>query len=744
MNTTRWVAATGALVLLLGIAALAASRLGFVYDLGAFLPPPKTPEQRVLIDRVGQTPGSRFLIVGSRDRDGLVALADQLAESPLFSRVSSDTPGDLDVLRQGLAYEARFLLNDMDWSEQALSATLNERAGELALFADSALVRWIGADPALVTLSWWERQFSAPDTPWVTEDGTSLLLAETTEPAFDLAQQRQAVDQIVQAAKQVGLQDIEISGVGAFGVGLKETIETEAKFRSVVASAALIGVLLLAYRRWKLVLLAALPLLCAGAAGLIVLTLVYGEVHGITLAFGFTLLGVTIDFPLHLFSHSRHQAPEVASRSIRSTLLIGASSTAIAYLAIAFGGSAGLGQLGLFAATGIAVASLVSLYVLPMLLASPDARVAIGETTAPFLKPWLAVIVLLAAAATLSQQASKGLWNNDLASLSPVPKTQLLRDQEFREVLGAPSVRHLVAVEAQSEDASVAQTAVVIGHLLEAVERRELEGFRSGLGLVPPTEQQLRRKQQIPPEPELRRRLAEAAVGSGFVVEQFEPLMEQAQKTRTMPLIKASSYRQTDLQDLAGQFFYQSGNDRFISLVHLSGDISADLGDALAGTPGMLVDLKAASEELVTDYRSQLLLMLGGSLLIIALLLLLGTSLQRGAWALTTTLAAMASCALALTWLFEALSLYHLIGVLLVGGLVLDYALFLSKPGASGALLDSRHAVLACASSTLVAFGILALSGIPALQHLGTAVAVGVMGGFCLARLGVSPVRGGQ
>ncbi|GJM11042.1 MAG: membrane protein [Lysobacteraceae bacterium] len=740
MSQLRWVLAASLLAILSILTVVSIGRIQFVYDLAAFLPPPSSSDQRVLIERLGQTPGSNYLIVGSSNQAALERLSEALSQSSLFTRVSSDVPDDLTALQQGVAYDARFLLNDMDWTQSGLDRALAARAGELALFADTDLIRWVGADPALVGLAWWEQQFDAPDVPWVTEDGTFLLLAETVHPAFDLASQQQAVDQIVDHSLRIGIDDLEISGVGAFGVQLRQTIEAEATFRSVVASMALVAVLFFAYRRWKLVILAALPLLCASAAGFVVLGFVYGEVHGITLAFGFTLLGVTIDFPLHLFSHSRRQAAGLASRTIRSTMLLGAASTTVAYLAIAMGGAPGLGQLGLFAATGIIVAALTSLFILPALL-DEKAEVARSSAESVSMRFGLVVVVLVVAVTALFASAQ---WNNDLSTLSPVPKQALERDQAFREVLGAPSVRYLIAVEGHSEQVTVEETALVADRLRELVEHGGLAGFRSGLGLVPPIAEQRRRQQQIPTESSLRHRLAAAAKENGLTAMQFEPFIAQAVATKSMPLVTVSSYVSTPLEGMVEQFFYHGGDDRFVSLTHLTGEVPADLNHLLDGTSAQVVDLKSASEGLVADYRRQLLMMLGGSLVLIAVLLLVGTSAFRGIWVLSTTLATMSVTALALSGLYGALNLYHLIGVLLIGGLALDYALFLSRPGTSATIADSRHAVAACAASTFVAFSILGLSEIPALQHLGSAVAVGVSFGFALARLSIRPLVGGR
>ena len=82
-------------------------------------------------------------------------------------------------------------------------------------------------------------------------------------------------------------------------------------------------------------------------------------------------------------------------------------------------------------------------------------------------------------------------------------------------------------------------------------------------------------------------------------------------------------------------------------------------------------------------------------------------------------------CAILLV-LGQALSLFHLVALLLVAGLGVGYGLF----------FNSRHAdtdewrrtvlsVLLCSGTTISVFGVLALSRIPVLSAIGTTVALG-------------------
>ena len=94
-------------------------------------------------------------------------------------------------------------------------------------------------------------------------------------------------------------------------------------------------------------------------------------------------------------------------------------------------------------------------------------------------------------------------------------------------------------------------------------------------------------------------------------------------------------------------------------------------------------------------------------------------------------------------WLQGLLSLFDLMALTLVAGLGLDYALFYSKNHQRGNEADlekaqgaTARAVLLCALSSLLVFGILACSSVPLLQGIGTTVACGVVAAYLLARFG--------
>ena len=282
---------------------------------------------------------------------------------------------------------------------------------------------------------------------------------------------------------------------------LQETIRAEATARSIFASVALLLVLLVVFRSPRLLFLSALPLATGFLAGLTLVTLVFDTVHGITLAFGFTLLGVAVDYPLHLFSHAHGGSGRAAIRRIWPTMRLGVLSTAIAYLALAFSNSEGLAQLGLFTVAGVIVASLATRTWLPFLLADQAARLATGRAAGKRTETPLRGGVSPVGWPVLP--AFIGRWTRGYGMtifpasvLSPVSDWRPIA--YLRSATATPDLRYQLVLYNNSLEALLRDSEAVDVLLARAVDAGLLEGWQSVSQVLPSQQAQQRRQNAIP------------------------------------------------------------------------------------------------------------------------------------------------------------------------------------------------------------------------------------------------------
>lgn len=732
-------------VVLAVLAASAASQLRLSYTLTFFLPEPQTPSQRVLADRLGQGPGAALLFVD-------FGSAGQAARSRLLSRWQQAPPPGIAVVwprdDSTLALPeplmaGRLALAPQPQGSDAWAQVLADRANDLASVPDDALFDLVARDPTLQTLA--AMQQFLPALSGSGPQDKALLVLQATAPVFAIAEQQEVLAALRAALSAAGAPEARIYGTAAYGVNLQESVSRESALFTGVAGLALAVLVGLRFRALRLVIVSALPLAVGGATGLALLALTSPAVHGITLAFGFTLLGVAIDYPLHTLTHQQLGASD--HRQLWRTLSLGVASTLCAYGAFLLSGAQGISQLGLFAIGGITGAALATRFLDPSPRDS-QAPAAANATAQPRQlqlnhAPWL-----LALALTLPVLLTDSPFSNDLSALTPVPAATLAEDTALRQQFGAVDLRYLIALRHRDQDAVLAATERASQVLDAAVRAGELAGYGAVSAILPSAAQQAERWQALQRDPAGDRSAFNTALAaSPFAADAFDRYwQDRAPSSGAPPAPALKDFpAASPLGSALRAQLYERG-DQWHSLVYLRGLAEPRLlaqrlrsaQNSTASDRHTLVDLKEAANRLVASYRDRLLRVEAAALGLVLLLLWLATrELRRAIW-LTGCVAAAVAVSAAVALAFgRALSLFDLVSLALVAGLGLDYGLFYST--ARGAAQDhhARHrAVSLCALSSLLVFGILSLSSVPLLRGIGLTVAVGVAAAYLLTRLG--------
>jgi predicted exporter len=483
-----------------------------------------------------------------------------------------------------------------------------------------------------------------------------------------------------------------------------------------------------------------LPLGFGFLVGLAVVSVAFESVHGITLAFGFTLMGIAIDYPLHLFSHAKSAPADESVARIWPTLRLGALSTAVAYLAMAFSASNGLAQLGVFTAIGVLVAVTVTRFWLPCLL-PPGNEMPVPrhngstQTSLRFL-PVLLVMSIGSMFAVVFIDNS--LWNDDLASLSPVPQQRLLADQELRSGVGSADMRYQIVLADPSLDELMVRSEKLDDVLAIAANDKVLESWQSISNLLSSEARLNARMQAIPDIGELSAIVGDVVSATPFRPSAFDPFVQAAADLATKPPLTIERFDDSPLRSWLDSHLLKVG-ETWVSLISLRNPNVSELTLVLeeSGQGAELVDLKQSSIELIQAYRKNALAAIGfAALFIVGILWYQRRNVREVAWIVLTVAAALLLVTLSIVLFHGQMTVIHIIALLLVMGLGLDYALFLTRQESAAERQRSDHAVLACAISTTLAFGILAASSIPLLKFLGLTVATGSAASYLLAVVG--------
>lgn len=732
-------------------------------DLRRFMPNARTPEQKLLIDELGEGPGSRLLLVSLSGADAETlaarsqAMRARLSNDDRFVLVANGEGGLESFPEKLLPY--RYLLSptldtqrfDTPFLEAELQARVQDLGSPAAAFVEPLVPR----DPTLETLALaeaWEPS-NAPQRlhgVWFDRAGREALLAVQTRAAgFDPTGQRDAVDAIraaFDAARGAGKGTLEMTGPGAFSVEIGGRTEGEARWIGVIDTIGLLVLLFVAYRNWKIPLLGALPLASAGLAGLGAVALLFEGVHGITVAFGFTLIGVAQDYPIHFFSHQRAGVqPWSSVRALWPTLATGVASTCIAYATFFVSGVEGLEQLAVFTIAGLATAALTTRFFLPALvdrdLRDPAQSPRLERLRARIARvpqPRIALVVLALVALVIAARAPGAFWQNDLARLTPVPVDALARDAQLRAELGAPDVRYVIALPGRDAEQALQRSEQLAARLEGVrVDGGVLDGFDHPARYLPSVRTQRERQARLPDASTLRASLDTAVAATPLRSDVFDPFLADVEQARKATPLRPGDLANTPLAVRLDGLLLRSA-DHATALVSLTGLHAPDTVARIAAAEGgQLVDLKQASESLVVEYRERILLALALAAVLLVVAVWVALRSPHRVWrvlapmALTTViiLAVLRVCGVELT-------LFHLVALILAAGLGLDYALFFEHAGDDREeQLRTLHAVIVCSLMTLLVFALLALSSIPVLRAIGTTVALGVVSNFILGLL---------
>jgi predicted exporter len=738
-------------LLLAFIAALVLSfRLQLSFDLSAFFPRQADLTHQALLEQWSNGPGSRLVVIGINgvSHEKLVDLSDQLrhelATKPEFSAVVNGEPLENVATVPAPVDQYYLLLQDIDFSQTGLTQAVRLRFRDLAFGGGAELVDLIARDPYLATLDVLEglAPVKRSGDMWFAKDGSAVIMAETKAVAVDLSAQAKALGVIEDSFALIAegsTAKLQLTGVGAFSVELQKTISTEAVKRSVLATAALILVLLIIYKSSRLLVIAALPIGMGGLVGLAIVSLLFQQVHGITLAFGFTLLGIAVDYPLHLFSHAKSAGRGVIHR-IWPTMLLSVTSTAIAYLALLFSGSEGLARIGVFTTIGLIVAALATRWWLPDLLpyfVQPPASTALMDQLPRFRYIGALVVLVIASLVIVNSAARMEVWNDELSSLSPVPEHRLKKDIQLRSAADSPDLRYQLMLHETSLEALLLKSEAVEELLSDAVEQDLLSGWQSISHLLPSQRRLSERQAAIPDPALLAADLAVAVAPTSFHANAFDSFLKNSAIAKRLPALEPASYEGGILQAWVESHLIQRPG-HWIALTSLNDPRAAEFADFIESWEGVeLVDLQKFSTQLMRNYRTGITNTVAIATIII--IMLCWAVRKRGrevVWIALTVVASLAFTVSCILVTHASLTVIHLVALLLVLGLGLDYALFLSRKETSGERKLTQQAVFACAASTTLAFGMLAVSSIPVLKFLGLTVAVGSATSFLLAYLG--------
>jgi predicted exporter len=732
----------------------------FTADMSFFLPSRPTAEQQVLVDQLKESVVARLLMVGIEGGDaGQRAalsrdLRGRLAQLPAFAAVQNGEAGSQKADRDFL-FKYRYLLSPAvtpaRFTSDGLRSAIGNSIDLLASPAGMMLKALLPHDPTgelLELLSHLDAgaQPNSENGVWASRDGErAMLLVLTRALGSDTDGQEAAIASIRQqfaaSAAATGLPSAKLllSGPGLFAVHARATIKGEVSRLSLISTLAIIGLLLFVYRSLRLLGLGLLPVISGALAGVVMVSLAYGTVFGITVGFGSALIGEAVDYSIYYFVQSGQGGLAAWRQGFWPTVRLGVLTSVCGFAALLFSGFPGLAQLGLYSLSGVLTAAIVTRFVLPQ-LAGPETRMRdlapLGRQLQKFIEAlqglrWPVLILALGAALTLFSQGGR-LWSPELSALSPVSQADQVLDAALRADIGSADARYLVVIARPDREAAL-QVAEKIGARLDQLAGSGLIGsYDSPARFLPSRTSQAARRASLPTAAELRQRLVTALADSPLADKKLLPFLADIETARQLPELDRAALNGTSLALAVDSLLLQHATGWSVLLPLHAGKQPIDIArlrNELADSGALCIDMTSEFDKLYNDYLHEaMLLSLAGLLAIVALLAATLRSARRLAAVLLPLLLAVLIVVAALHLLGERLHLLHLIGMLLIVAVGSNYALFFDQARLERQLDPKTLASMLVANlSTAIGFGTLALSSVPVLHAVGATVGPGAI-----------------
>ena len=751
--------------LLVVLAAIALLTVNFKTDISDFFFQGDSPETALVAGKMqsGMLSRQYLLLLEPKNTEADIEsfvqdLQDMLFEVPQVKHVWKNANGASPSEQVG-AYYAPFavalhsLNPEVDVPLLFSSDALRARAKNIkqALLSQQfiGLQPLLHQDPMLLLMDWFNQlpKATVPDE----KRGFVGLTLETNVSGLDSAAQHVIYDGIRQSFAKVNAIHHEqfvlrLTGVPLFAMQIKQQVSEDVTMVSFISISLMALLFLITFRSLRGLLWVSFVLLGSVAMASIVTSLFFGYLHGLTIAIGSTLIGVCVDYPIHIMVHAASANPQESVRTsvrrIWPSLLLGGLTTVVGYIALSFAQHPGMQQLALFAGVGIATALLISRYVLPGMMQGYIEQVNVGINLHVWLQAikqyglFFRVIILLGCFIWSFWALPHLQWSDDLSKLSPSLTNLRDEDKAIRKQLNSIESGRFILIEGESLEQALRLNEHVFQKLSALKKKGDVQSFYSIYPWFASEELQHRNLKAFSQAKTENHTTAwqKALEAEGLSVEMLGNLSQYNNSSITFDAFKSSP-----VQNILENMYVK--NKRGVILINWLGMHDAlSVQHTLQNMQGVrYISQKEIVNKLSEDYRKQTVKMLQFGLLAIGLLLFLRfKSLWVAVRLLAPALVATLLVASAWSSLEVPMGMLHLIGLLLVVAICVDYAIFIYENRAED-IRRTFQAILVSALTTIAAFASLGFADNPALQAMAWTVAPGVLLGFMLCPLLLQP-----
>lgn len=508
---------------------------------------------------------------------------------------------------------------------------------------------------------------------------------------------------------------------------------------STIGVGSLLGIiflLLAVYRSALPLFLALLSIGCGLLIAFVTTVFVFGKVHIFSLVFGASLIGVSIDYAFHYLTERLAEAKnwnaDLALKQIFNAISLGLITSLIGYLGLLVAPFPGLQQLSLFSIVGLISAYLTVVLCYPALARSASKS---NKPNLLLLNLWLGLWkhkqLRLLLPLLLIVFAGIGLtkiqFNDDIHQLQAMPESLKTQELRIKEVTGVGNNQRLLLIKGDSTE----QLLQRLEQLSETFNGWKKDGvidnFQSVSQFVPSVRTQKENYQLVK---SLYQKQGESLHNSLNLVDPIK-------LNQPFQALSIDTYLRSPVSKPLGFLWLGEISGQYASVIVLS-DVNNPQRVAQYIQQQMDISVLDKATEISTifaHYRVFISEMLLAAYSLIGLLLIWRYGAYR-AFKVITPPSIAALCALSITVVFAIpITIFNLLALLLVLGIGIDYTLFFAEKNDNVSSENTLLSITLSAITTVLSFGLLALSETQAIHGFGVTVLTGIICAWLLAPL---------
>ncbi len=497
-----------------------------------------------------------------------------------------------------------------------------------------------------------------------------------------------------------------------------------------VSSIGLVVVFVLLLRHWRAVFVFVVPGL-AVLAGILVTAGVFGWISAITIGFGAVLLGISVDYGVHVFFALRGTPSDSAQRLAHLAVpaVVSCATTIGVFVVLLWSGIPIQRQLAVFSMAGLTTALGLAFVWLPHWVTTNSKSPLVLLPAVAARRRWIVAGWLVLAVAALPL-CTRVRFDGDLRNVGVTPADVLADEYCVRDVWSDPRGRALVVVRSDDAEAALQTNEQVYARLSCLWGPGELVSLAP---LLPSRTTQLANLarwrqfwQQDGRLEQLKAALSEHGRRLRFSAGTFDSFVRWIEQPR-------EPFRVAEMRESAGPlleplFLRRSEGLGLMNFVPDNERTAEAFGaSALDLPPGV----EAVSQRrfaatlqhsLERDFRRFLL---GASVMVVVVVTLAFRRVRPVVLSLLPAVTGLEMMLAVMALAGMRVNLFNVAASMLVIGLSIDYGVFMVRRRERDYATD--RAVMASAATTICGFGALSLARHPALFSLGMTVVLGII-----------------